>query len=147
MTRVGRVLRRFSLDEMPQVLNVLRGEMSLVGPRPLPVRDYELLEHWHRNRYRVLPGMTGLWQISGRSSLSFDDLVRLDFYYLENWSIWLDISILAKTIPAVLDAAKVPTEDRRRSSPSPRRSTSTSATAARPPGGSSGRGCTRPAST
>jgi exopolysaccharide biosynthesis polyprenyl glycosylphosphotransferase len=102
MTRVGRALRRFSLDEIPQVLNVLRGEMSLVGPRPLPVRDYLLLEDWHRRRYRVLPGMTGLWQISGRSSLTFDDLVRLDFYYLENWSVWLDISILAKTVPAVL---------------------------------------------
>jgi exopolysaccharide biosynthesis polyprenyl glycosylphosphotransferase len=102
VTPVGRVLRRFSLDEIPQVLNVLRGEMSLVGPRPLPVRDFEQLEDWHRKRYLVLPGMTGLWQISGRSNLSFDDLVRLDFYYLENWSIWLDISILARTLPAVL---------------------------------------------
>jgi exopolysaccharide biosynthesis polyprenyl glycosylphosphotransferase len=102
VTFVGRLLRRFSLDEIPQVLNVLWGEMSLVGPRPLPVRDYELLDEWHRKRYHVLPGMTGLWQISGRSSLTFDDLVRLDFYYLENWSIWLDITILAKTIPAVL---------------------------------------------
>jgi exopolysaccharide biosynthesis polyprenyl glycosylphosphotransferase len=101
VTRLGRVLRRFSLDEIPQVLNVLRGEMSLVGPRPLPVRDYLLLDEWHRRRYRVLPGMTGLWQISGRSALTFDDLVRLDFYYLENWSVWLDITILAKTIPAV----------------------------------------------
>jgi len=104
VTRVGRVLRRLSLDEIPQVLNVLRGEMSLVGPRPLPVRDYELLESWHRKRYLVLPGMTGLWQIAGRSSLGFDDLVRLDFYYLEHWSIWLDISILLKTLPAVLGA-------------------------------------------
>jgi exopolysaccharide biosynthesis polyprenyl glycosylphosphotransferase len=104
VTRVGRVLRRFSLDEIPQVLNVLRGEMSLVGPRPLPVRDYELLEPWHRKRYLVLPGMTGLWQVAGRSSLGFDDLVRLDFYYLEHWSIWLDISILLKTLPAVLAA-------------------------------------------
>jgi exopolysaccharide biosynthesis polyprenyl glycosylphosphotransferase len=102
VTRVGRVLRRFSLDEVPQVLNVLRGEMSLVGPRPLPVRDYELLEPWHRKRYLVLPGMTGLWQIAGRSALGFDDLVRLDFYYLEHWSIWLDISILLRTVPAVL---------------------------------------------
>jgi lipopolysaccharide/colanic/teichoic acid biosynthesis glycosyltransferase len=81
---------------------VLSGEMSLVGPRPLPLRDHALLEEWHRKRSHVLPGMTGLWQISGRSDLSFDDLVRLDFYYLENWSIWLDISILAKTVPAVL---------------------------------------------
>ena len=102
VTRVGALLRRFSLDELPQVLNVLRGEMSLVGPRPLPVRDFQLLQPWHKKRYLVLPGMTGLWQISGRSSLSFDDLVRLDFYYLENWSIWLDIAILLKTVPAVL---------------------------------------------
>ena len=101
VTKVGSFLRRFSLDEVPQVLNVLRGEMSLVGPRPLPVRDYRLLEDWHRKRYLVLPGMTGLWQIAGRSDLEFDDLVRLDFYYLENWSIWLDISILLRTIPAV----------------------------------------------
>jgi exopolysaccharide biosynthesis polyprenyl glycosylphosphotransferase len=102
VTPVGRFLRRFSLDEMPQVLNVLWGEMSLVGPRPLPVRDYEQLEPWHRKRYSVLPGMTGLWQVSGRIDLTFDDLVRLDFYYLENWSIWMDITILAKTLPAVL---------------------------------------------
>ncbi|HEX4929259.1 MAG TPA: exopolysaccharide biosynthesis polyprenyl glycosylphosphotransferase, partial [Gaiellaceae bacterium] len=99
VTRVGSVLRRLSLDELPQVLNVLGGQMSLVGPRPLPVRDYRRLEGWHRRRYNVLPGITGLWQISGRSSLTFDDLVRLDFYYIENWSIWLDISILVKTLP------------------------------------------------
>jgi lipopolysaccharide/colanic/teichoic acid biosynthesis glycosyltransferase len=102
VTRVGALLRRLSLDEVPQVLNVIRGEMSLVGPRPLPVRDYDRLEAWHRKRYLVLPGITGLWQISGRSELTFDDLVRLDFYYLENWSIWLDVTILLKTIPAVL---------------------------------------------
>jgi exopolysaccharide biosynthesis polyprenyl glycosylphosphotransferase len=102
VTRVGRVLRRLSLDEIPQILNVLKGEMSLVGPRPLPLRDYELLEEWHRARYAVLPGMTGLWQISGRSGLDFDDLVRLDFTYIENWSIWLDVTIIARTIPAVL---------------------------------------------
>ena len=102
VTRVGRFLRRFSLDEIPQIGNVIKGEMSLVGPRPLPLRDYRLLDDWHRRRYAVLPGMTGLWQISGRSGLSFDDLVRLDFTYLENWSIWLDISIIVKTIPAVV---------------------------------------------
>jgi exopolysaccharide biosynthesis polyprenyl glycosylphosphotransferase len=102
VTRIGRLLRRYSIDELPQMLNVLRGEMSLVGPRPLPLRDYVQLDDWHRKRYLVLPGMTGLWQVSGRIDLSFDDLVRLDFYYLENWSIWLDISILAKTLPAVL---------------------------------------------
>jgi exopolysaccharide biosynthesis polyprenyl glycosylphosphotransferase len=102
VTAVGRFLRRTSLDELPNVLNVLRGEMSLVGPRPLPLRDYRLLEDWHRKRYMVLPGVTGLWQVSGRSELGFDELVRLDFYYLENWSIWLDISILIRTLPAVL---------------------------------------------
>jgi exopolysaccharide biosynthesis polyprenyl glycosylphosphotransferase len=102
VTGVGRLLRRLSLDEIPQIVNVLKGEMSLVGPRPLPLRDYALLEDWHRARYAVLPGMTGLWQISGRSGLTFDDLVRLDFTYIENWSIWLDITIIARTIPAVL---------------------------------------------
>jgi exopolysaccharide biosynthesis polyprenyl glycosylphosphotransferase len=102
VTRVGRLLRRFSFDEIPNLLNVLKGEMSLVGPRPLPLRDYELLEPWHRKRYLVLPGMTGLWQIAGRSDLSFDELVRLDFYYIENWSTWLDVTILVKTIPAVV---------------------------------------------
>jgi exopolysaccharide biosynthesis polyprenyl glycosylphosphotransferase len=104
VTPLGTLLRRFSLDEVPQLLNVLRGEMSLVGPRPLPLRDYNQLEDWHRKRYNVLPGVTGLWQISGRSNLDFDDLVRLDFYYLENWSLWMDIAILAKTLPAVLGA-------------------------------------------
>jgi exopolysaccharide biosynthesis polyprenyl glycosylphosphotransferase len=102
LTAVGRLLRRFSLDELPQLLNVLRGEMSLVGPRPLPLRDFMLLEEWHKKRYRVLPGMTGLWQVSGRAELDFDDLVRLDFLYLERWSIFLDLSILLKTIPAVV---------------------------------------------
>jgi exopolysaccharide biosynthesis polyprenyl glycosylphosphotransferase len=101
VTPVGRFLRRYSLDEIPNVLNVLHGEMSLVGPRPLPLRDYALLSTWHRRRYNVFPGVTGLWQIAGRSDLSFDDLVRLDFYYLENWSIWLDISIIIKTPFAV----------------------------------------------
>ena len=102
VTRVGRVLRRFSIDELPQIWNVLRGEMSLVGPRPLPVRDYELLDDLHKKRYLVLPGMTGLWQVSGRSDLSFDELVRLDFFYIETWSVWLDLTILARTIPVVL---------------------------------------------
>ena len=102
VTPVGRFLRRFSLDELPQLLNVLRGEMSLVGPRPLPQRDFDRLEDWHRKRYLVLPGITGLWQVSGRSELDFDDLVRLDFLYLERWSVFLDLTILLKTIPAVL---------------------------------------------
>jgi exopolysaccharide biosynthesis polyprenyl glycosylphosphotransferase len=102
LTRVGRLLRRFSLDELPQLVNVLRGDMSLVGPRPLPERDYEMLEDWHRKRYLVLPGITGLWQVSGRSELDFDDLVHLDFLYLERWSLALDLTILLKTIPAVI---------------------------------------------
>ena len=104
VTTVGAFLRRWSLDELPQLLNVLRGEMSLVGPRPLPERDYERLEDWHLKRYLVLPGMTGLWQVSGRSELDFDELVRLDFLYLERWSVGLDLSILLKTIPAVIRA-------------------------------------------
>ena len=102
ITPVGGFLRATRLDELPQLWNVLRGEMTLVGPRPLPLRDHARLEHWHRRRSNVLPGMTGLWQIAGRSDLSFDDLVRLDFYYLENWSLWLDITILVKTLPAVV---------------------------------------------
>jgi exopolysaccharide biosynthesis polyprenyl glycosylphosphotransferase len=102
VTRVGALLRRWSLDELPQLINVLRGEMSLVGPRPLPDRDYARLDDWHRKRYLVLPGMTGLWQVSGRSELDFDELVRLDFLYLERWSVFLDFTILLKTIPAVI---------------------------------------------
>jgi exopolysaccharide biosynthesis polyprenyl glycosylphosphotransferase len=101
VTRVGRLLRRWSLDELPQLFNVLRGQMSLVGPRPLPQRDYDRLEDWHRKRYLVMPGMTGLWQVSGRSELDFDELVRLDFLYLERWSVFLDLTIMLKTIPAV----------------------------------------------
>jgi exopolysaccharide biosynthesis polyprenyl glycosylphosphotransferase len=101
MTPVGRFLRRFSLDELPQLANVLKGDMSLVGPRPLPQRDFERLHDWHKKRYLVLPGITGLWQVSGRSELDFDDLVRLDFLYLERWSPFLDLTILVKTVPAV----------------------------------------------
>jgi len=102
LTPVGGMLRRFSIDELPQLVNVLRGEMSIVGPRPLPQRDFERLEEWHKKRYLVLPGITGLWQVSGRSELDFDDLVRLDFLYLERWSVFLDLTIILKTLPAVL---------------------------------------------
>jgi exopolysaccharide biosynthesis polyprenyl glycosylphosphotransferase len=102
LTRFGRFLRRYSLDELPQLFNVVQGRMSLVGPRPLPQRDFDQLEDWHKKRYLVLPGVTGLWQVSGRSELDFDDLVRLDFLYLERWSVGLDLTILLKTIPAVL---------------------------------------------
>ena len=104
VTPIGRFLRRWSIDELPQLFNVLRGEMSLVGPRPLPQRDYDRLEDWHRKRNLVLPGITGLWQVSGRSELDFDELVRLDFLYLERWSVFLDLTIMLKTIPAVVRA-------------------------------------------
>ena len=101
LTRPGGFLRKWSLDELPQLINVVKGDMSLVGPRPLPHRDYERLEEWHKKRYLVLPGMTGLWQVSGRSELEFDDLVRLDFLYIERWSVFFDIVIILRTIPAV----------------------------------------------
>jgi exopolysaccharide biosynthesis polyprenyl glycosylphosphotransferase len=102
LTPIGRFLRRYSLDELPQLFNVIAGQMSLVGPRPLPQRDFEQLQEWHKKRYLVLPGITGLWQVSGRSELDFDDLVRLDFLYLERWSVGLDLAILLQTVPAVL---------------------------------------------
>jgi exopolysaccharide biosynthesis polyprenyl glycosylphosphotransferase len=103
LTRVGRVLRRTSLDEVPQVINVLRGEMSLVGPRPgLPQEVAQYQQTWHRQRLEVPPGITGLWQVSGRSDLSFDEMCLLDIYYIENWSLALDLVILLRTIPRVL---------------------------------------------
>ena len=102
VTPVGRFLRRLSLDELPQLLNVLKGDMSFVGPRPLPLRDCGLMEDSHRRRHVLKPGMTGLWQISGRSDLSFDDMVRLDLQYMENWSLRADAYILWRTVGAVL---------------------------------------------
>ena len=101
VTRVGSFLRRTSIDELPQLINVVRGEMSLVGPRPLPLRDNELLEGWHKRRHVVLPGITGLWQVNGRSDTSFEEMVDLDFRYIESWSPWLDLSIIFKTFAAV----------------------------------------------
>lgn len=102
ITRVGRVLRRFSVDEFPQLLNVLRGEMSLVGPRPPVPSEVEQYDDWHLARLRAVPGMTGLWQASGRSEVPFHDMVRLDLHYIQNWSLSLDLEILARTVPAVL---------------------------------------------
>jgi exopolysaccharide biosynthesis polyprenyl glycosylphosphotransferase len=102
VTPVGRFLRRWSVDELPQLVNVLKGEMSLVGPRPLPVRDFHLMEEAYRRRLEALPGMTGYWQISGRSNLSFEEMVRLDLYYIENWSLSFDIKIILRTLGAVL---------------------------------------------
>ncbi len=103
ITPVGRFLRRTSLDELPQLINVLLGEMSLVGPRPLPLRDVERFEAWHHIRHQVLPGITGLWQISGRSDIEdFNDAARLDLYYIDNWSLNLDLDILIATLGIVL---------------------------------------------
>ncbi len=101
-TRVGRVLRKTSLDELPQLFNVLIGKMSLVGPRPQVMAEVAHYEPWHRQRLTVTPGMTGIWQVAGRSDLTFDEMVRLDIYYAEHWSVRLDLEILLRTIPAVL---------------------------------------------
>jgi exopolysaccharide biosynthesis polyprenyl glycosylphosphotransferase len=103
ITPIGSILRRTSIDELPQLLNVLKGDMSLVGPRPLPVRDYEgFREDWHRRRFSVRPGITCLWQVKGRSSIAFEDWMKLDLQYIDEWSIWLDLKILALTIPVVM---------------------------------------------
>jgi exopolysaccharide biosynthesis polyprenyl glycosylphosphotransferase len=103
ITPVGRFLRKTSIDELPQLFNVLRGDMSLVGPRPLPVRDYEgFNKDWQRRRLSVKPGITCLWQIRGRSSIPFEEWMELDLQYIDRWSLWLDLQILLRTIPAVL---------------------------------------------
>ncbi len=103
-TRVGRILRRSSLDELPQFINILLGSMSVVGPRPAIPPEVAEYEEWHFDRLLVQPGLTGLWQVNGRSNLSFDEMVRLDLYYAENWSPWLDIKTIIRTVPAIMTA-------------------------------------------
>ena len=108
ITQIGLWLRKSSIDELPQIWNVIRGDMNLVGPRPLPLTDLKAIEgnpeaeYWYEQRVKVKPGITGLWQISGRSTLGFNEMIRHDMEYIRSWSLWMDVVILAKTIPAVL---------------------------------------------
>jgi len=97
ITGLGRILRKFSLDELPQLLNVLKGEMSLVGPRPPLPYEVELYEEWHKRRFEVLPGITGWWQVKGRNRVPFDEMMRMDIHYIEHISFWLDVKILLLT--------------------------------------------------
>ena len=102
ITRVGRFIRKASIDELPQLINVLRREMSLVGPRMISPEEVVKYSQWDINLLTVRPGITGLWQVSGRSDVSYEERVQMDMYYIRNWTIWLDIQILINTIPAVL---------------------------------------------
>jgi exopolysaccharide biosynthesis polyprenyl glycosylphosphotransferase len=102
ITKVGAVLRRYSLDELPQLINVLRGEMSLVGPRPLIPEEHQHVDNWARKRMKLKPGITGLWQVLGRSDIPFEEMVKLDFLYVTSWSLWQDFRLLLRTIPIVL---------------------------------------------
>ena len=102
VTSVGNFLRKTSLDELPQFINILRGEMTIVGPRPPLQYELEYYEEWHKLRLNVKPGLTGLWQVSGRSSVPFNEMVKLDLYYIEHWSLLLDLKIMLRTIPVML---------------------------------------------
>ena len=102
VTRFGRLLRRSSIDELPQLFNVLRGDMSLVGPRPPLGYEFERYDHWQFDRLRVRPGITGLWQVSGRNQLTYRQMCELDLDYVRRWSLWLDVKILFRTLPVVV---------------------------------------------
>jgi lipopolysaccharide/colanic/teichoic acid biosynthesis glycosyltransferase len=102
VTPAGRIFRKFSIDELPQLFNVLAGHMSLIGPRALPTYEVEKIELWQRRRFSMRPGLTCLWQVQGRNKLDFSKWMKLDLEYLDNWSLWLDIKIMAKTIPMVI---------------------------------------------
>ena len=102
ITRVGNVLRKLSLDELPQLINVLRGEMSLVGPRMISPKEMKKYGQWGLNLLTLKPGITGLWQVSGRSDIGYQERVKMDMYYIRNWNLWFDIYLLFQTIPAVL---------------------------------------------
>jgi lipopolysaccharide/colanic/teichoic acid biosynthesis glycosyltransferase len=101
ITNIGRILRRFSLDELPQLINVLRGDMSLVGPRPLPIQESAAIRGEHRRRFSMLPGLTCLWQINGRSAVEYERWMKYDLQYVDDWSLWVDAKVLARTIPVV----------------------------------------------
>ena len=103
ITRVGGALRRWSIDELPQILNVMRGEMSLVGPRPLWTEEAKQCRGWTQKRLDITPGITGLWQVLGRSNIPFDEMVKLDYMYVTGWSLSWDIKLLLQTVPAVLN--------------------------------------------
>ena len=103
VTRVGKLIRKYSVDEFPQLFNVLRGEMSLVGPRPPLPHEYKDYSNWHKKRLDGIPGITGLWQVSGKNRIPFEEMVKLDIHYLKNWSLWLDLKIILRTIPVMLD--------------------------------------------
>jgi len=102
ITRIGSFLRKFSMDELPQLINVLKRDMSLAGPRMISPEEVAMYKQFDMNLLTVLPGITGVWQVSGRSDVSYEERVRLDMYYIRNWSIWLDLQLLFQTIPAVL---------------------------------------------
>jgi lipopolysaccharide/colanic/teichoic acid biosynthesis glycosyltransferase len=104
ITRLGRFLRRYSLDELPQLINVVRGEMSLVGPRPLPLEEDEQITEWARKRLDLRPGITGLWQVLGRSDIPFEEMTKLDYLYVATWSLGGDLRLIGRTIPQLLRA-------------------------------------------